>query len=632
VAGILEQIDSPDKLKNLTYADLSVLACEIRQQIIQTISVNGGHLASSLGAVELTIALHRVLNTPRDKIIWDVGHQSYAHKLLTGRREQFATIRRYGGLSGFPSRQESPYDAFTTGHAGTSVSAALGMALARDLSKADYQVAAVIGDGSLGNGMAFEAINHTGQAGTKLILILNDNGMAISPTLGALSRILNQVRSDIRYERAKSRLKRISNIIPLGKLFWQISKLVKRKLERVILPSAFWEQLGFVYLGPLDGHNIKDLEAALIRARDYESGPVILHVLTTKGKGYSEAECDAVKFHGMSPSPQIKENGVSSYSQVFGETLQRLMQDNEKIVVISAAMLDGTGLSGVQKVFPTRVFDVGICEQHAVTMAAGLAAQGYLPVVAIYSTFLQRSYDQIIHDVCLPNLPVVFAVDRAGIVGEDGATHQGVFDIAYLSSIPNMIVAAPKDENELQHLFYSAIKSGRPVAVRYPRGSGEGVQLDTEFQLLPIGKSQIIRRGNDATFLAFGSMVHPALDAAEELKSEGLNIEVINARFAKPLDEQTIISSIKKTERLLTIEEGTLLGGFGNAVSALVSQNALNHVKIERVGLPDSFIEHGTPQQLRGKFDLDSAGILRRFKAAFPELKAPAGKIHRVNR
>ncbi len=619
--GVLEKINSPQDLKQLSYAELRHLAQELRQQIINTISINGGHLASSLGTVELTIALHRVFNSPQDKIVWDVGHQSYAHKLLTGRKEQFSTIRQYGGLSAFTSRQESEHDAFTSGHAGNSISAALGMALARDFKKAEFQVVAVIGDGSLGNGMAFEAINHAGHAGSKLIVILNDNGMAISPTLGALAHLLNQVRSDRRYERVKTRLKQVLSFFPMGKSAWRWSKSAKRGLERVLLPNAFWEQMGFVYLGPLDGHNIRSMESALIRARDFESGPVLLHVLTTKGKGYAAAENNAVKYHGVSPRPKITQNGHSSYSQVFGQTMRHFMRENEKIIAITAAMLDGTGLSEAAEEFPGRVIDAGICEQHAVTLAAGLATQGYLPVIAIYSTFLQRSYDQIIHDVSLPNLPVVFAVDRAGIVGEDGPTHQGAFDIAYFCAIPNMIVAAPQDEDELQHMLYTALKAGRPMAIRYPRGGGQGVSLNPEYQLLPIGKSQVIKEGRDGMILALGSMVHPALAAAKVLNTEDLQIGVINTRFAKPLDEETIIEAAGKCGRLLIVEEGALQGGFGSSVIAMLSRRGMGNIRIERLGLPDRFIEHGNPEQIRDNYDLSSNGILRRFKAAFPDIK-----------
>jgi len=621
VSGILERINAPADLKSLTYSELDGLAQELRNEIVTTISTNGGHLASSLGAVELTIAVHRIFESPQDKLIWDVGHQSYAHKLLTGRKERFATIRQNGGLSPFPNRQESPYDAFTTGHAGTSISAALGMALARDLKQEKYQVVAIIGDGSLGAGMAFEAINHAGHKRTKLIVVLNDNGMAISPTLGAMAKLLNQVRNDARYELAKNRFRRTFSRLPLGEVAFNFSKHAKKGLERVILPNAFWEQMGFIYLGPLDGHNIREMEAALIRARDFETGPVIVHVMTTKGKGYAAAENNAVKFHGIAPKVAAPDNGNSSYSQVFGKTVQRMMRENDKLVAISAAMLDGTGLAGAAEEFPERVIDVGICEQHAVTLAAGLATQGLVPIVAVYSTFLQRSYDQIIHDVCLQNLPVVFAIDRAGIVGEDGATHQGAFDISYLKTIPNIIVAAPKNENELQHLLFTAVRAGRPMAIRYPRGNGEGVKLDPELKLLEIGKGEILRTGSDLAILAIGSRVYPALKAAQTLADSGVSCAVINARFAKPLDSELILNYAGKTQRLITIEENALSGGFGSAVTDLLARSKVDHCKVECLGLPDRFIEHGSQEYFRAKYDLNATGIIRRIKIAFPDLK-----------
>jgi 1-deoxy-D-xylulose-5-phosphate synthase len=620
VSSILDRINSPEDLRALSYIELDKLATELREEMIKTISSNGGHLASSLGAVEIAIALHRVLHSPKDKIIWDVGHQCYAHKLLTGRKDRFSSIRQYGGLSGFPSRSESPHDAFTSGHAGNSISASMGIALARDLNKEKFEVAAVIGDGSLGTGMAFEALNHAGHKGTKMIVVLNDNGMAISPTLGALSKILNQVRSDARYESAKIKFGRAIVRIPFGRSALKYTKIAKRRFERVLMPNAFWEQMGFVYLGPLDGHNIKELEAALVRARDFESRPVIVHVMTVKGKGYQAAEDDAVKFHGLSPTLCVKENGHSSYSQVFGKTVQRLLKDNSKVVVISAAMLDGTGLAEAACKYPDRVFDVGICEQHAVTMAAGLATQGFFPIVAIYSTFLQRAYDQIVHDVCLPNLPVVFAIDRAGIVGEDGATHQGSYDIAYLSSIPNMIIAAPKDEDELQHLIFSALNAGQPIAVRYPRGYGEGKEIQAEFQSIPVGKGELLKSGSDLAIIAFGSTVYPALGAARVLAEEGLDCSVVNARFAKPLDSELILEACTKTGNVLTVEEGVLRGGFGSSVLDILNKSGLNPMKVESIGLPDRFVEHGSPEIFRSKFDLDSEGIVRRIKMAFPEL------------
>jgi 1-deoxy-D-xylulose-5-phosphate synthase len=620
VTVILEKINSPEDLKALTYAQLDQLAQELRDEIIKTISLNGGHLASSLGVVELTIAIHRIFHSPEDKLIWDVGHQSYAHKLLTGRKKGFSTIRQLGGLSGFPSRLESPHDAFTVGHAGTSISAALGMALARDLKKSNNHVIAVIGDGSLGTGMAFEAINHTGHLGTRLIVILNDNGMAISPTLGAVSRILNQVRIDLRYERAKNRAKRLLRLLPFGANAWNLGRTAKKGFARVILPNAFWEQLGFIYLGPFNGHDIRDIEAALSRARNYETRPVIIHVLTTKGKGFAAAENNATKFHGISPKVVVHENGVSSYSQVFGQTIQRLMRDDKRIVAISAAMIEGTGLADAALEFPERVYDVGICEQHAVTLAAGLATQGFVPVVAIYSTFLQRAYDQIIHDVCLQNLPVVLAIDRAGIVGEDGATHQGVFDLSYLRSLPNMHIAAPKDEDELQHLLYTAVKAGKPMAVRYPRGQVTGTPLKTDMQLIPLGKWEVLEQGADLTVVAIGSTVYPAWQAVKELAKENLACTLVNGRFAKPLDAELLTRLTSGTKKLLTIEDNVLYGGFGSAILEYLNLSHKNDVKTECLGLPDCFIEHGNSSVLRARYGLDATGIIRCINNSFPEL------------
>lgn len=617
--SLLDKINSPADLRGLTPAELEHLAAEIRDLLIQTVSKNGGHLASSLGVVELTIALHRVFNSPDDKIVWDVGHQSYAHKLLTGRREQFATLRQYNGLSGFPVRTESPHDAFGAGHAGTSVSAALGMAIARDMNGMSHQVVAVIGDGSLGAGMAFEAINHVGHLGNKLIVVLNDNGMSISPSVGAVSTLLNQVRFDPMYEFAKKEAKKRVTRLPLGGLAWTLSKRIKSQVEGALLPSMFWEQLGFTYLGPVDGHNIRELEAALSRARDFESRPTLVHVLTKKGKGYTIAEDNATKFHGVSPS--ISEaNSAPSYSQVFGQTVLRLMQENEKVVAITAAMLDGTGLAPVFSEFSDRVFDVGICEQHAVTLAAGLSTQGFIPIVAVYSTFLQRAYDQIIHDVCLQGLPVVFAIDRAGIVGDDGKTHQGSFDISYLRCIPDMIVAAPKDEDEFQHLLYTAVNTGRPMAVRYPRGNGEGVPFKSDLQLMPIGKGEMIRDGQDLAILAMGPAVYAALAAAEQLARDGIDCAVANVRFAKPLDSELILELANRTKKVLTVEENALCGGFGSAVMESLCKLELNGVKVKCLGLPDRFIEHGSQPLLRSMFALNSDGIVRYVRASFPEL------------
>ncbi|MFQ6121539.1 MAG: 1-deoxy-D-xylulose-5-phosphate synthase [Dehalococcoidales bacterium] len=620
---VLDKIDSPTDLKALEKSELEQLAAEIRQLLIQRVSLNGGHLASNLGAVELTIALHRVFDSPKDKIVWDVGHQTYAHKLLTGRKKHFATLRQFDGLSGFPDRAESPHDAFGAGHAGTSVSAALGMALARDLDKRSHHVVAVIGDGSLGAGMAFEAVNHAGHLGTKLIVILNDNGMAISPSIGAVSKLLNQVRFDPRYEFAKKEARKTVTRLPFGELAWMLSKRIKSQFERALLPSAFWEELGFIYLGPVDGHNIRELEAALSRARDFEFKPTLVHVLTKKGKGYAAAEANATKFHGVSPGG-TKSSNAPSYSHIFAQTVLRLMRENEKVVAITAAMLDGTKLESVAAEFPDRVFDVGICEQHAVTLAAGLATQGFIPIAAIYSTFLQRAYDQVIHDVCIQNLPVVFAIDRADIVGDDGKTHQGAFDISYLRSIPNMIVAAPKDEDELQHLLFTAVNTGQPMAVRYPRGKGEGIPLKPDLVQLPIGKGEMLREGSDLAILAIGSTVYPALAAAERLAEEDLHCAVANARFVKPLDSKLVLELAMKTKRLLTVEENALAGGFGSAVLELLGNSKLAQVRVECLGLPDTFVEHGTQKVFRSMFDLDTEGIARRIKTSFPELLAEA--------
>jgi 1-deoxy-D-xylulose-5-phosphate synthase len=619
MATVLDKVSSPIDVKKLRYWELERLSAEIREVLIDTVSLTGGHLASSLGVVELTIALHRIFNSPEDKIVWDVGHQSYPHKLLTGRKEYFATLRQYNGLSGFPVRTESPHDAFGTGHAGTSVSAAMGMALARDLAGAEHQVLAVIGDGALGAGMAFEAVNHIGHMGTRLIVILNDNGMSISPSVGAVSKLLNQVRFDPRYESVKKKARKRITRLPLGNLAWSMSKRVKSQVERVILPGAFWEDLGFTYLGPVDGHNLRELEAALLRARDFEYGPTVIHVLTKKGKGYTEAEDDAIKFHGVSPTP-VGSSQAPSYSQVLGQTLRQLMQENEKVVAITAAMLDGTGLAPLATEFPDRVFDVGICEQHAVTLAAGMATQGFIPIVAIYSTFLQRAYDQLIHDVCMQNLPVVFAIDRAGIVGDDGRTHQGAFDISYLRTVPNIIVAAPKDEDGFRHLLYTAVHAGQPMAVRYPRGRGEGIPIKANFERLPVGKGEILRDGQALAILSLGATVYPALAAAELLAAEGIDCAVVNARFVKPLDAEMILDLAVKTKRLLTVEENALCGGFGGAVLELLANDRLCQVQTECLGLPDRFVEHGTQEQFRAMFELDADGIVRRIRAAFPEL------------
>lgn len=617
MAGLLKRVGCPADLKSLSYSELSQLADEIRAELVNTVTRTGGHLASSLGVVELSIALHRVFDSPRDKIVWDVGHQSYAHKLLTGRGERFSTLRQYGGLSGFPDRAESQHDAFGTGHASTSVSAALGMAVARDLAGDDFKVVAVIGDGSLTGGMAFEGLNNAGHLRTRMVVVLNDNAMAISPSVGALSRSLSKMRLDPRYYRAKEGTKRVISVMPGGDAVRRRVHQLKSGFKGMILPTQIWEELGFKYIGPVSGHDIAQLEGALVRARDYTLGPVFIHVVTTKGKGYEPAEGDSIKFHGVS-AKDVASNDALSYSEVFGQTMLHLFRENERVVAVSAAMLEGTGLSLVAQEFPERVFDVGICEQHAVTFAAGLAAQGFVPIVAIYSTFLQRAFDQIAHDVCLQNLPLVFAIDRAGIVGDDGKTHQGTLDLSYLTCIPNLVVAAPRDENELRHLLHTAVKSGGPMAIRYPRGSGLGVPLGEELREIPLGQGQLLKRGGDVSIVAIGSTVGPSVEAASILSKRGIDCGVVDARFAKPLDSDLIMGVASKTRRVVTIEENALAGGFGSAVLGVVSSIA--GVRVLRIGLPDEFIEHGSQKLLRASYNLDAEGIAARIESFLTEL------------
>ena len=621
MSRLLDKVDSPRDLKALTPEELAQLASEIREKLVAVVSTNGGHLASNLGVVELTIALHRVFDSPRDKIIWDVGHQAYTHKLLTGRRQRFASLRQYKGLSGYTCRSESQHDPFGAGHASTSVSAALGMAVARDLSNDDYQVVAVIGDGAITGGMALEALNQAGHLGSRLVVILNDNGMSISPTVGALAKLLGRVRFDHRFHRVKERGKRLLSALPWGNRLRWASQQVESGFKGLVMPTTLWEELGFTYMGPVDGHNIRELEIALTQARDYRLKPTLLHVVTTKGKGYLPAEGDAVYFHGV-PAKSTTAKVIPTYSEVFAQTTLRLARENPRLLVITPAMPEGNCLSIVEAEFPQRVFDVGICEQHAVTFAAGLATQGFKPIVAIYSTFLQRAFDQIIHDVCLQDLPVVFVIDRGGIVGDDGKTHQGTFDISYLTTIPKLIVSAPKDENELQHLLYTAVKSQHPMAIRYPRSPGLGVKLDTELHSIPIGKGEIIRHGEDVAILAIGSTVVLALEAAEELASNGIEATVVNARFAKPLDSELITGLANHIKQIVTVEENTLSGGFGSSVGDLLQKSDLSNIHLKSIGIPDEFVEQGTQDVLRAKYGLDAKGITQQVLTLFPSLDA----------
>ncbi len=612
MSDILGMISSPGDLRLLTIEELFKLKKEIINKIISTVAKTGGHLASSLGVVELTIALHHVFDTPADKIIWDVGHQTYAHKLLTGRSAKFGSLRRYQGLSGFPKKEESIYDAFNTGHSSTSISASLGIAKARDLRKEQYKVVSVIGDGALTGGMAFEALNQAGDLDTDLIVILNDNKMSISPNIGALNTYLRKMVTDPNYLERKKTAKNFLNELPL---IGDRAGLLAANMEETLrafssTPGLLFKELGFNYFGPIDGHDLKELITSLQNIKKLK-GPRILHVITKKGHGYKYAERDKVKFHGISPfdpanGKKIVCNSTTTFTQAFSKCLMKLAEKDKSIVAITAAMSSGTGLESFQKAFPQRFFDVGIAEQHAVTFAAGLASQGMKPVVAVYSTFLQRAYDQIVHDVALQNLPVTFALDRAGLVGEDGPTHHGAFDLSYLRHIPNMVVMAPKDENELGHMLRTAIEHGGPAALRYPRGCGIGVAIQNPYKKIPIGSYEVLKSGRDTAIFAVGSMVEEALQASRSLKSAA----VINARFIKPLDEKTIIRFAKKAKKVITVEENALQAGFGSALLEFLEKKKIR-TEVKRIGIPDRFVPHGPVSLLRKKLGLSKENIIR---------------------
>lgn len=611
---ILDNIKTPSDLRRLQKEELHTLASELREEIVDVVSKNGGHLAPSLGVVELTLALHYVFDTPTDRLIWDVGHQAYAHKLITGRRDRFHTLRQHGGISGFPKRDESPFDHFDVGHASTSISAALGMAAARDIKKENYRVLAVIGDGSISAGLAFEGLNQAGHLKKQLIVVLNDNEMSISPNVGALSSYLNRLMTGQFYTKLRQEAKHFLQGIPkVGESMFLLAKKAEESLKGLMVPGLLFEELGFQYVGPIDGHRIDHLIETFQNIKDF-SWPVLVHVVTKKGKGCEFAENNPSQYHGTPPFDKAtgripKKESVLSYTEVFGRTMLKLAEDNDKIVAISAAMSEGTGLDKFSAQFPERFFDVGIAESHGVTFACGLAAEGMHPVAAIYSTFMQRAYDQVVHDLCLQNLPVTLAMDRAGLVGEDGPTHHGVFDIAYLRHVPNIIIMSPKDENELQHMIKTAVEHPGPSAVRYPRGTGFGVPMDQELKSLDIGKAELVRDGDDVAILAIGSVVHPSLDAAVRLASEGISAAVVNARFVKPLDDELILRMARKTGRIVTVEEHVLAGGFGSAVLECLDANGLSGVKVHRIGLPDHFIEHGPQKVLRHKYGLDADGI-----------------------
>lgn len=612
----LRDIHSPKDLRKLSIEQLRSLAAEIRQRIITTVSKNGGHLAPSLGVVELTLALHHVFNTPKDKIIWDVGHQTYAHKLITGRQDHFHTLRQYKGLSGFPKVEESEYDAFETGHAATSISAALGMTLAKDLKRCPDKAIAVIGDGSMTSGMAFEALNHAGDLNKKLIVILNDNEMSISPNVGAISSFLSRKLSGRTMRRVKDHLEeRLQSLSNVGENILNVLKKSEESFKSFFTPGMLFEAFKFDYIGPIQGHEFDDLIEALTSVRDNLSGPVLVHVLTTKGKGYPPAENNPGSYHGLGPfdvetGTPTKCSSVS-YTEVFGKAMVKMAESNKKIVAISAAMVAGTGLTEFAKRYPARFFDVGIAEQHAVTFAAGLAAEGLHPVVAIYSSFFQRALDQIIHDVCLPNLPVTLAIDRGGVVGDDGSTHHGVFDLSYLRFIPNMVIMAPKDENELQDMLYTSVQYDGPAAVRYPRGSGPGIEPAETPEKLAIGKGELLEEGDDILLLPVGARVYAASEAVKILKNEGINAALINPRFIKPLDEELIIAWVRKTKNLITIEDNCKQGGFGSAVMELLHRSNLQTVRTCILGHPDSFIEHGPQDVLLQNNNLDTDSIVQ---------------------
>ncbi|PKN32721.1 MAG: 1-deoxy-D-xylulose-5-phosphate synthase [Deltaproteobacteria bacterium HGW-Deltaproteobacteria-19] len=613
----LTEIQSPADIRGLEISQLSLLAEEIRTLIIQTVSVNGGHLASSLGAVELTLAIHKVFDTPRDKLVWDVGHQAYAHKIITERRERFSTLRRRGGISGFPKREESPYDVFNVGHSGTSISAATGIAEARCLQGNAFKVIVVIGDGSMTSGMAYEGLNWAGDRKKDLIIILNDNEMSISPNVGALSSYMNRMMTGQRAMKIRSEVKSFFRTLPgIGEQMVKFSRQAEEALKGFIVPGALFEDLGFTYVGPLEGHRLDHLVKNLENVREMP-GPVLVHVVTRKGKGYAPAESRPLQFHGIGPfrietgEPLAAAGGRISYSRMFGNTLVRLAEKDSRIVAITAAMCEGTGLDAFARQYPTRFFDVGIAEQHAVTFAAGLATEGIIPVVAIYSTFLQRSYDQILHDVCLQKLPVVLALDRGGFVGDDGPTHHGLFDLSFLRSIPNMTVLAPKDENEFQHMLKTAVEWGAPIAIRYPRGAVSGVQLDDDLYTLPVGRGEVLCEGTDLAIMAIGATVLPALAAAERLREEGIGARVVNARSVKPLDAGLLCASAARTRKVLTVEENVLMGGFGSAVLELFQEKGLRDVAVVRLGVPDTFVEQATMAELRSLYGIDEEGILR---------------------
>lgn len=621
----LNKINSPEDLKKIPVKELKVVCEEIRDYMIDVVSQTGGHLGAGLGAVELTVALHYVFNTPYDKLVWDTGHQAYPHKIITGRREALKTIRQFGGISGFLKRTESEYDVFGAGHASTSISAALGIATARDFLKEKFKVVAIIGDGAMTGGMVYEAMNNAGIQKRDLIVVLNDNNMSIAPNVWQFSKYFTEITSSPQFNKFKAQVWELTHRFDeIGDRIRKVIGRVEGGIKAIVTPGALFEALGFRYFGPFNGHNVQQLIKIFSHVKDLK-GPILVHVTTQKGKGYKPAEEDLQKLHGVTPFDKItgkaiKKSDIPSYTKIFGEALVEIAKMNDKVVGITAAMPDGTGLDILQREIPERFFDVGIAEPHAVTFAAGLATEGIIPVVAIYSTFLQRAFDQIIHDVAIQKLPVVFVLDRAGLVGADGPTHHGAFDLSYLRLIPGMVLMAPKDEQELRDMLYTAIEYRKgPIALRYPRGNALGVPLRKEFQKIPIGKGEIIKKGNDVALLAIGNMVNYASRAADNLAKEDIAVEVVNMRFVKPLDEELLMDIFKRFEKIFVIEENTVIGGLGSAVLEFAAKVDAK-VDIELIGLPDAFVEHGTQEELHKMLGIDPPGISAKVRAELHSL------------
>jgi 1-deoxy-D-xylulose-5-phosphate synthase len=614
---ILDNVNLPEDVKKLTTKEKEQLATEIREMILKIVSENGGHLASNLGVVELTIALHSIFDMPKDKIIWDVGHQTYVHKILTGRKEKMLTLRKMDGIAGFPKTEESVYDNFDTGHSSTSISAALGIARARDLKKEKYNVIAVIGDGALTGGMALEALNDVGASNNNVIVILNDNEMSISKNVGGIPKLLGKIRTKKLYKNSNDCIRDFLEKIPLvGKKMSKIIKRIKKSIKQLLIPNMFFEDIGFSYLGPVDGHNIEELENIMRNSKKMQ-GPVLIHVITKKGKGYKIAEENPDNYHSTSAfnieNGKTKNEKKDDYSKIFGKKLVDLAEKNNKIVAITAAMKDGTGLSNFARQFPSRFFDTGIAEQHAICMAAGMAINGLIPVVPIYSSFYQRAYDQVIHDICIQNLGVVMCVDRAGIVGNDGETHQGILDLSFFNIVPNLNIMAPKDFKELEDMLEFAIELRKPIVIRYPRGGEADIKFN-KHEKIELGKSEILQEGTDVTIIAIGKMVSRAYEVSNELKKENINAEVINVRFLKPLDEKTIVESIKKNKKIVTIEDNILQGGLATSLNELIVRNNIKNVKIKNFGYPNIFVKHGSVKEIEKKYGLDIKNIVEETK------------------